>query len=134
TESAMAIAMNSLGGFGILHRFMSIENQIAEVQKMKDAGLQLIGASIGVNADFKERAFALSKAGTNIITVDIAHGHSVSMIETIQYLKNEFHGEIDVIAGNIATPEGVFDLIEAGADAIKVGIGPGSMCTTRIIT
>ncbi len=134
TESAMGIAMSSLGGFGILHRFMSIENQLSEVQKMKEAGVKLIGASIGVNADFKERAFALAKAGVNIITVDIAHGHSVSMIETIQYLKNEYHGDIDVIAGNIATPEGVMDLIEAGADAIKVGIGPGSMCTTRIIT
>lgn len=134
TESSMAIAMAQLGGFGILHRFMSIENQLSEIQKMKDAGLKLIGASIGVNADFKERAYALVKAGANIITVDIAHGHSVSMIETIQYLKKEFKNDIDVIAGNIATPEGVIDLIEAGADAIKVGIGPGSMCTTRIIT
>ncbi len=134
TESEMAIGMSQMGGFGILHRFMSIEEQLAQVKKMTEAGLKLVGASIGVNSDFKERAQALVNAGTNIITVDIAHGHSVSMIETVQYLKNQFHGEVDVIAGNVATPEGVFDLIQAGADAIKVGIGPGSMCTTRIIT
>lgn len=133
TESDMAIAMDQMGCIGILHRFMSIEEQVSHVQKMKNKNIKNISASIGVNDDFKERAHALIKAGCNIITIDIAHGHSVTMIETMMWLKNT-HPEVEIIAGNLATPEGARDLIEAGADAIKVGIGPGSMCTTRIIT
>ncbi|MCX7979000.1 MAG: IMP dehydrogenase, partial [Bdellovibrionaceae bacterium] len=90
-------------------------------------------ASIGVNDDFKERADALVRAGANLLTIDIAHGHSVQMMETLKWVKDNYPS-VQVIAGNIATPEAAQDLIEAGADAIKVGIGPGSMCTTRIIT
>jgi IMP dehydrogenase len=133
TESEMAIAMGQLGAFGILHRFMSIEDQVSQVRKAREAGLKNIGASIGVVDDFKERARAVCDAGANVITVDIAHGHSVSMIETIKWLKDSVSG-LEIIAGNLATPEAAHELIEAGADAIKVGIGPGSMCTTRIIT
>lgn len=133
TESPMAIAMHELGGLGILHRFISIDGQVQEVRKVRDAGAKAISASIGVNDDFRERARALVDAGVNIITIDIAHGHSVQMMETMKWLKDSFSG-IEIIAGNMATPEAVQDLIEAGADAIKVGIGPGSMCTTRIIT
>ncbi len=133
TESEMAIAMGQLGAFGILHRFMPIEDQVAQIRKCREAGLKNIGASIGVVDDFKERAKALFDAGANILTVDIAHGHSVSMMETIKWLKDSL-SSVEVIAGNLATPEAAHDLIEAGADAIKVGIGPGSMCTTRIIT
>ncbi|MCC6276332.1 MAG: IMP dehydrogenase [Oligoflexia bacterium] len=134
TESEMAIAIGKMGGLGILHRFMTIEEQVSHVRRVVEAQtLSPICASIGVNADFKERARALVDAGVQILTIDIAHGHSVSMMETIKHLKDSFSG-IEVIAGNIATPEGAQDLIEAGADAVKVGIGPGSMCTTRIIT
>ncbi len=133
TEAHMAIAMDQQGAIGILHRFMSIEDQVSEALKVKKSGAQRIGASIGVNEDSRERAKALVDAGINIITIDIAHGHSVQMFETLTWLKSEFP-HIDVIAGNVATAEGTLDLIEAGADAIKVGIGPGSMCTTRIIT
>lgn len=133
TESEMAIAMHTMGGLGVLHRFMNIDQQVIEIQKVKQAGAQIISASIGVNADFKERAEALVQAGVNLMTIDIAHGHSVSMIETLKWLKDKF-SNLEVIAGNLATPDAAVDLIEAGADAIKVGIGPGSMCTTRIIT
>lgn len=133
TESDMAIAMHQQGGFGILHRFMSISDQVAHVERMKEAGVKLLGASIGVNQDFKDRAKGLVEAGVNVITIDIAHGHSVSMLETLKWLKDNYP-EVEVIAGNVATPQATSDLIEAGADAIKVGIGPGSMCTTRIIT
>ena len=133
TESKMAIAMNKMGGLGVLHRFMNIEQQIIEIEKVKAAGAQIISASIGVNADFKERAEAVIKAGVNLMTIDIAHGHSVQMMETLKWLKSKF-SDLEVIAGNLATPDAAIDLIEAGADAIKVGIGPGSMCTTRIIT
>ncbi len=133
TEAKMAIAMNGLGGLGILHRFMNVDLQIDNVRQAKEAGLQIISASIGVNGDFKERAQALVSAGVNLVTIDIAHGHSVQMMETIKWLKDQFPG-LEVIAGNLASPEAAVDLIEAGADAIKVGIGPGSMCTTRVIT
>jgi len=133
TENEMMIGMHNLGGFAILHRFMTIEDQVKEIEKAKKAGVSLLGASIGVNQDYKERTKKIIAAGVEIITVDIAHGHSTSMIETIKWLKSQF-SDIDIIAGNVATPEGVRDLAEAGADAIKVGIGPGSMCTTRVIT
>ena len=133
TEASMAIAMHKMGGLGILHRFMTTEQQVAEVRLVKEAGAQIISASIGVNGDFKERADALVKAGVNLLTIDIAHGHSVQMMETLKWLKDKF-ANLEIIAGNLATPDAAVDLIEAGADAIKVGIGPGSMCTTRIIT
>ncbi len=133
TEAEMAIAMDQLGGFGIIHRFMTIEEQVTQVKKVKASGAKHIGASIGVSAESQDRAHALVDAGVNVMTIDIAHGHSVQMLETLTWLKQEFPN-VDVIAGNVATPEGTLDLIEAGADAIKVGIGPGSMCTTRIIT
>lgn len=134
TESPMALAMGQLGGVGILHRFMTVEQQLEEVRKVRASGLPIIAASIGVNEEGRERAIKLVEAGVNLLTIDIAHGHSVSMIETLQWLKDRFHDRVELIAGNVATPEATEELIRAGADAIKVGIGPGSMCTTRIIT
>ncbi len=133
TEANMAIAMDKEGGFGIIHRFISTEDQVKQVRMIKEAGVKNIGASIGVNLDFKDRARLLINEGVNVITVDIAHGHSIAMIETLRWLKDTYPS-IEVIAGNVATPQGTLDLIKAGADAIKVGIGPGSMCTTRVIT
>lgn len=133
TEAGMAMAMNNLGGLGIIHRFMSIENQVREVEAVKESGARILSASIGVNDDFKVRAQALIKAGVNVMTIDIAHGHSVQMIETMKWLKDTAP-QVEIIAGNMATPDAAEDLIKAGADAIKVGIGPGSMCTTSVIT
>jgi len=133
TEAKMAIAMHKFGGMGILHRFMNIEQQVSEIEQVKNCGATVISASIGVNADFKERAQALVNAGVNLMTIDIAHGHSIQMMDTLKWLKDTYP-HVEVIAGNLATPDAAVDLIEAGADAIKVGIGPGSMCTTRIIT
>jgi len=133
TEEAMALAMWQLGGLGILHRFMPIESQVNQVTRLRERGVTPIAASIGVTEEDRTRAAALVQAGVQILTLDIAHGHSVQMIETLSWLK-ETHPEIDIIAGNVATPDAVIDLAEAGADSIKVGIGPGSMCTTRVIT
>ena len=133
TESAMAIAMDKQGGFGILHRFVEIPEQVAMVRDVLKSGAKIVGASVGVGGDYQERAKALADAGVNVITIDIAHGHSISMMETIEWLKKHFP-QLELIAGNIASPQAAEDLINAGADAIKVGIGPGSMCTTRIIT
>jgi IMP dehydrogenase len=136
TEAQMAIKMAELGGLGILHRFMSPEEQVKQVkfmrEKIKGLGLP-VAASIGVKEDGMMRADLLAAAGVDILTIDIAHGDSVMMFETLDYVKKKYP-HIDVIAGNTAMPEGVRGLIEHGADAVKVGIGPGSMCTTRIIT
>ncbi|MEN0057950.1 MAG: IMP dehydrogenase [Bdellovibrio sp.] len=133
TEYEMASAMNHLGGLGILHRFLPIEDQADQARRLKEGGVKNISASVGVGEEFKTRAQALIDAGVNIITIDIAHGHSIQMMETLKWLKDKYP-QVDIIAGNMATPDAAKDLIEAGADAIKVGIGPGSMCTTRIIT
>jgi IMP dehydrogenase len=92
-----------------------------------------VGAAVGVRPGFLERAAMLLDAGADAIVVDIAHGHSDNAIEAVQALRHEF-GEIEIIAGNVATAEGTRDLIEAGADAVKVGVGPGSICITRIVT
>lgn len=136
TESAMMIKMAELGGLGILHRFMTPDEQIAQIKlirdKIKALGLP-VAASIGVKEEGMKRADMLADAGVDIFTIDIAHGDSVMMFETLDYVKKKYP-KIDVIAGNTAMPEGVRGLIDHGADAVKVGIGPGSMCTTRIIT
>lgn len=133
TEYDMALAMHQLGGLGILHRFITIEEQAAQARRLKEAGVRHISASVGVGDEFKARAKALIDVGVDIITIDIAHGHSVQMMETMKWLKDTYP-QVEIIAGNMAMPDAAEDLIEAGADAIKVGIGPGSMCTTRIIT
>lgn len=134
TESEMAVAMNAIGAVGILHRFMNIDHQLREVHRMREGGCRILAASIGVNEEGRSRAQSLVEAGVNVLTIDIAHGHSESMIETLHWLRDKFKEKVEIIAGNVATPEGTEELIKAGADAIKVGIGPGSMCTTRVIT
>jgi IMP dehydrogenase len=138
TEVEMACKMASLGGIGSLHRFMTEEEQVDQVNQIKkylDANnlKTPVAASIGVKEDGMKRADYLVEAGVQIITLDIAHGDSIMMLETLDYLKKKYP-QVDVIAGNVATPDGVRRMIDRGADAVKVGIGPGSMCTTRIIT
>jgi IMP dehydrogenase len=94
-------------------------------------GRLCVGAAIGTGDDAVRRAEMLMKAGVDVIVIDTAHGHTNAVIDTLKSVKRKF--DIDVIAGNIATPEAALDLIKAGADGIKVGIGPGSICTTRIV-
>ncbi|HXH76517.1 MAG TPA: IMP dehydrogenase [Bacteriovoracaceae bacterium] len=136
TEVEMAVKMAQLGGLGILHRFMTPEEQVRMVkemvQRIRPLGLP-VAASIGVKEEGMRRADLLADAGVDIFTIDIAHGDSVMMLEVLDYVKKKYP-KIDVIAGNTAMPEGVKRLIDHGADCVKVGIGPGSMCTTRIIT
>ncbi|MEJ2255064.1 MAG: IMP dehydrogenase, partial [Nitrospirota bacterium] len=96
-----------------------------------DVGRLRVGAAVGVGEEALERAEALTKAGVDILAIDTAHGHTKAVIDTLKKLKKTH--KVDVIAGNVATREGVLDLAQAGADAIKVGIGPGSICTTRIV-
>ncbi|WP_027357512.1 MULTISPECIES: IMP dehydrogenase [Desulfofundulus] len=95
-------------------------------------GRLLVAAAVGVSADTEERADALVRAGVDAIVVDTAHGHSKGVLETVARLKRKYP-EVAIIAGNVATAEGTRDLIRAGADAVKVGIGPGSICTTRVV-
>lgn len=97
-----------------------------------DKGRLLVGAAIGVTNDVLERTEALYNAGVDVVVLDSAHGHSTGIIETVKKVKNKFP-DLQIIAGNIATKEAALDLVEAGADAIKVGIGPGSICTTRVV-
>jgi len=130
-ESKMAIAIGKLGGLGILHRFMPIKEQVKEVIKIKERKL-LAAAAIGIK-DFKERLKELNKAKIDIVVLDIAHGHSKYAGKIVDYVK-ENYPKIDIMAGNIATKDAANYFLSKGADAIKVGVGPGSMCTTRIMT
>ncbi|WP_435194697.1 guanosine monophosphate reductase [Natronomonas sp. EA1] len=129
TETAMAIALSEAGGFGTIHRFLSIEEQAEQVREVKAAGEQ-VGAAIGINEDYLDRARANVEAGVDVLMMDIAHGHLDACIDAVEALAAEFP-DTDLVVGNVATPEGVADLVAAGADTVKVGIGPGSHCTTR---
>ena len=130
-EAKMAITLGKLGGLGVIHRFMSVENQAKEVLKVKREHL-IAAAALGIK-DYTERAKALIESGVNIIVLDIAHGHSKMTGQTLKWLKKNYP-QIDVLVGNIATKEAARDFINKGADGLKVGIGPGAMCTTRIMT
>lgn len=142
TEYEMAATLMEMGGVGCIHRFMSIEEQVAQVKKLvayRDTDLTLshlpIMAAVGVVGDYLDRAVELENAGCNIILVDVAHGHHSNMEVALAELKaNLTEGVTDVIAGNIATAEAAEDLIAWGADGLRVGIGGGSLCTTRIKT
>lgn len=131
TEFEMANRLYQFGCLGILHRFCPIDKEADMVRRLREAGNEICAASIGVAGVYKERLKALVDAGANIICIDVAHGHHKLMADAINLCKKY---DVDVIAGNIATAEAAKFLCENGADAIKVGIGPGSMCTTRINT
>jgi len=110
-----------------------IQKAIEYPSSCKDGyGRLCVGAAVGTSNDVLERADKLIKAGVDVIVVDTAHGHSTRVLDTVRKLKLEFDG-VEIIGGNVATEEGALELIEAGADAIKVGVGPGSICTTRIV-
>ena len=121
---------NSLSG---LVTMKDIEKSAEHPDATKDtSGSLMVGAALGTGSDTFERAKALYEAGVDVFVVDSAHGHSKNVIETIKMIKKEFP-TIDVIGGNVATAEGALELVKAGVDAVKVGMGPGSICTTRII-
>lgn len=147
-DSEMAIAMATLGGVGCIHRFMSIEHQAEEVQNVR---LEVYGdgfggiydswefdvpimAAVGANGDYLERAQELTNNGANVILIDVAHGHHKFVRDAIINLKTNLPSHVDIIAGNIATAQAAEDLESWGADGLRVGIGGGSLCTTRIKT
>lgn len=132
TESKLAISLAKLGGIGIIHRNLTVGDQASEVAAVKKEKL-LVGAAVGANVGFEERLKALVNANVDVIVVDSAHGFTKKVIDAVKFIKNEYKN-VEVIAGNIATYEGAKALIEAGADGLRVGMGPGAICTTRIIS
>ncbi|KRN31662.1 IMP dehydrogenase [Weissella halotolerans] len=147
TEARLAIRLAQLGGLGVIHKNMLIEQQAAEVAKVKDApvdygnfpqavtdqqGRLLVAAAVGVTSDTLARVEALVTAGVDAITLDSAHGHSAGVLRKIREVRQAFP-KLTIIAGNVATAEGTRALYEAGADVAKIGIGPGSICTTRVV-
>ncbi len=146
TEGRMAAAMAKMGGLGVVHKNLSIQAQADEVRLAKNTpvtaedthaavdkdGKLLVAAAVGVTSDTFERAEALFEAGVDAIVIDTAHGHSAGVLRKIKEIRDHFpHNAL--IAGNVATAEGTRALFEAGVDVVKVGIGPGSICTTRVV-
>ena len=132
TESRMAIALARLGGIGFIHCNMPIERQVREVEMVKAEKL-LVGAAISSHEGFEKRAKALVDANVDVLLIDSAHGHSKWVIEATKTVKRLWP-DIDLIVGSIATAEAAMALVKAGADALRVGMGPGSICTTRIVS
>lgn len=147
SEHKLVTALALAGGLGVIHKNMSIADQAKEVEMVKNyefdneknkrvlidkKGRLCVGAAIGVTADMMDRVHALMDAGVDVFVLDSAHGDSKNIINAIKKLRLEYPS-MELIAGNVATYEGALDLMKAGASAVKVGMGPGSICTTRII-
>jgi IMP dehydrogenase len=131
TESNMAIAISQKGGLGIIHRNLSISEQLKEVKKVKSKKL-IVGAAVGTSNEDLIRAKSLLDVGVDLIVVDTAHGHSEKVINILSKIK-KIVSKVPICVGNIATGEAAHKLYNEGADILKVGLGPGSICTTRII-
>jgi|TARA_B100000959_G_scaffold2839_1_gene3162 IMP dehydrogenase len=131
TESKMAIAIAKEGGIGIIHRNLNIKKQSQEVIKVKRKNL-FVGAAIGTSSEDLNRAKSLISSGVDLIVIDTAHGHSEKVLKILSKVKNS-NKKISICVGNIATGEAAKRLYNSGADIIKVGIGPGSICTTRMV-
>ena len=132
TEQNLAIALAENGGIGIIHRNLTIADQASQVKKVRAKKL-LVGAAIGASNESEERLRALIQSDVSVIVVDSAHGFSIKIIEMIRFIKKKYP-KMEVIGGNIATQGGAQALIDAGADGLRVGMGGGAICTTRIIS
>jgi len=132
TESKMAIAIAKAGGIGVIHRNLNIKNQILEIRKVKSKDL-LVGAAVGAGPVEIKRAEAILKEKIDLIVVDTAHGHTKKVAEIIKKIKKIKPKKTTLCAGNIATAEAAKFLEKLAVDVIKVGIGPGSICTTRLV-
>ena len=131
TESKMAIAIAKMGGIGVIHRNLSVDQQISEIKKVKKAKY-LVSAAIGVNNNDLDRAKKLIEANVDMVVIDTAHGHTQKVSKMIYKIKKIIK-KIPLCAGNIATGKAAKFLASCGVDIVKVGIGPGSICTTRLV-
>ena len=132
TESNMAVTIAKKGGIGVIHRNLSIEDQVKEIKKVK-AKKMLVGAAVGASKQEYMRALKILKENIDLIVVDTAHGHTKKVGEIIKYIKKIKPNKTTLCAGNIATAEAAKYLVKLGVDVLKVGIGPGSICTTRLV-
>ena len=146
TGSEMAIAMSQAGGLGVIHRNMDVADQVKEIQKVKDTkvedtetasldanGKYLVAAAVGVSGTFVDDVQLMVDAGVDAVVFDTAHGHCYYIVDGVKDIRTKFP-DLVIIAGNITTYEAAKELHEAGADILRVGMGPGSICTTRIVT
>ena len=135
TEADTASTMSMFGGTAVIHRYNSVEEQVAIAESMITCdGDTVVGAAVGVTGDFLERAQSLFGVGVDFICVDVAHGHSILMKEALETLRNNLPDDFHIMAGNVATLEGFNDLADWGANSIRCNIGGGSICTTRVQT
>ncbi|MED5307990.1 MAG: IMP dehydrogenase, partial [Candidatus Thermoplasmatota archaeon] len=136
SEAAMAASLGNAGGAAIIHRYNGIEMQSRMVEIAIDVASRdiNIGAAVGISGDFIERAQQLIASGVTFLCVDVAHGHHVLMKEAIHQIRNTVGGGVHIMAGNVATLEGINDLADWGADSIRCNIGGGSICSTRVQT
>jgi IMP dehydrogenase len=127
--------MSLCGGMGVVHRYNNLEDQVSIIAKTKFTNeLASIGAAVGMSGDFVERSLAARAAGANVICVDVAHGHHSMMERCLKTLRDKMGDDIHIMAGNVATLEAFNALALWGADSIRVGIGGGSICSTRLVT
>jgi IMP dehydrogenase len=136
TEESMVAAMSKAKSLAIIHRYNTVEGQIEIVRKSLIAGanFEYMAAAIGTSQDEFIRARALVDAGIEILCVDVAHGHHILMKNALEHLTREFGTSVHIIAGNVATKGGYVDLVAWGADSVRVGVGSGSICSTRTQT
>ena len=128
----MAIAIAKAGGIGIIHRNLDIKKQISEIKKVQSKNL-IVGAAVGAGPKELKRAETILKENVDLIVVDTAHGHTKKVAEIIKKIKKKKSNQTALCAGNVATAEAAKFLVKLGVDIIKVGIGPGSICTTRLV-
>jgi IMP dehydrogenase len=132
-EENMALAMSMAGGLGIIHRYMPIEEQARKVKMVSQTGA-VVGGSVGARGNFFEDAVQLVNAGASLVLIDIANGHSHHAISAVSLLREVLGESVHIMAGNVSTWDGFARLADAGANSIRVGIGGGSACTTRVVS
>lgn len=133
-EKEMSVSIRNIGGLGIIHRYMSIDEQEKQCRWVMDNGPVAFGVAVGATGDYIQRAWRMINAGATFILVDTANGHSKYAIDAVKTLRSSLGNKFHIMAGNVATYDGFARLQDAGADSIRVGIGGGSVCTTRLVS
>ena len=134
SEVEMLVTMDEAGGLGVLHRYNTIDEQVRMVEEVFSRRVSNFAVAVGVSGDYLERAEVLVGAGVETFCLDVAHGHHILMKNALTTLRQKFGNNITIIAGNVCTLEGLNDLADWGADAVRCNIGGGSICSTRIVT